>query len=233
MSDVIAPPASTRPPGSPAARRLALPRWLDLRLVAGCTLVLLAVVLGARVVAAADRTTPVWAVSHDLAAGTRLVPGDLVSRDVRLGAAGPAYVAAGGAVPAGYVLTRAVHSGELLPRAALSTADPSATGAAASRVVTVPVEQQHLPQGLRHGERVDVYVTPKATAGQPPPKPERVLSGVPVDEVGGDRGRLVGPTSTLAVAVRVPASEVAALIGALRTGSIDLVCVPAAPDPTG
>jgi hypothetical protein len=231
VSDVIAhtPSAAAGPPASPAARRLALPRWLDLRLVAGCTLVLVAVVLGARVIGAADRTTPVWAVSHDLAAGTRLGPGDLVSRDVRLGAAGSAYVAAG-ALPAGYVLTRAVHSGELLPRAALS---PSGAAAAAARVVTVPVEQQHLPQGLRHGERVDIYVTPKPAPGQPPPRPERVLSGVPVDEVSGDRGRLVGPTSTVAVAVRVPASEVADLIGALRTGSIDLVRVPVVPGSTG
>src|SRR4051794_32919907 len=51
----------------PTPRRVRPPRWLDLRLVLGVLLVLASVLLGARVVGAADATVPVWAVTGDLA----------------------------------------------------------------------------------------------------------------------------------------------------------------------
>ena len=62
-------PATAVPPG-PSPRRVRAPRWLDLRLVLGVLLVLGSVLLGARVVGAADATVPVWAVAGDLAAGS-------------------------------------------------------------------------------------------------------------------------------------------------------------------
>ena len=71
-------------------RRVRPPRWLDLRLVLGVLLVLASVLLGARVVSAADATVPVWAVTGDLAAGTQLSADDLVAVDVRLDAAADA-----------------------------------------------------------------------------------------------------------------------------------------------
>src|SRR6476659_1229278 len=63
---------STEPPAGPSPRRVRPPRWLDLRLVLGVLLVLGAVLLGARIVTAADATVPVWAAAGDLAAGTAL-----------------------------------------------------------------------------------------------------------------------------------------------------------------
>ena len=76
----------------PVPRRTRPPRWLDLRLVLGVLLVLGSVLLGARVVGAADATVPVWAVTGDLAAGTELHAGDLRAVDVRLGDAADAYL---------------------------------------------------------------------------------------------------------------------------------------------
>ncbi len=43
-------------PGSPKAGRLATPGWVDGRLVLGVLLVLVSVVVGARVLSAADRS---------------------------------------------------------------------------------------------------------------------------------------------------------------------------------
>src|SRR3954468_16062952 len=68
----------------PTPRRVRPPRWLDLRLVLGVLLVLGSVLLGARVVSAADATVPVWAATGDLAPGTELTADDLVPVDVRL-----------------------------------------------------------------------------------------------------------------------------------------------------
>ncbi len=64
---------SSEPAAGPTPRRVRPPRWLDLRLVLG------SVLLGARVVTAADATGPVWAATGDLAAGTELTADDLVA----------------------------------------------------------------------------------------------------------------------------------------------------------
>ena len=55
-----APPAGVEVLPGPAPRRVRPPRWLDLRLVLGVLLVLASVLLGARIVSAADVTVPVW-----------------------------------------------------------------------------------------------------------------------------------------------------------------------------
>ncbi len=57
---------------SPTPRRVATPSWLDRRLLLGVALVLASVVIGARVVGAADDTTRMLSVRRDLAAGTLL-----------------------------------------------------------------------------------------------------------------------------------------------------------------
>ncbi len=102
-------------PASPSAGRLATPSWLDARLVLGVLLVLVSVVVGARVLAAADQTQLVWAAARDLAPGTALEPGDLEAREVRLFATGQQYLAAPDQFFVGYVLDRPVLAGELLP----------------------------------------------------------------------------------------------------------------------
>src|SRR3954452_22866223 len=57
------PASPTEAPAGPTPRRVRPPRWLDLRLVLGVLLVLGSVLLGARVVTAADATVPVWAAA--------------------------------------------------------------------------------------------------------------------------------------------------------------------------
>lgn len=212
-----------RPPplASPPAVRVSRPRWRDARLLGGVLLVLASVVLGSRVLAAADDTTPVWAVSRDLAAGTSLRADDLVRRDVRLGSAASTYLSARGSAPVGYVLSRPVRSGELLPASAVNPGG----AAVQQRLVTVPVDRLHRPAGLRHGAQVDVYVTP--TKSEPATTATSlVLASVPVEDVVSDGGRLGPAGDAVGVVLRVDPGQVEALVAATRSGVLDLVQVP-------
>src|SRR4051812_18242447 len=149
-------PAADALPG-PTPRRTRPPRWLDLRLVLGVLLVLGSVLLGARVVGAADATVPVWAVTGNLAAGTELSADDLRAVDVRLGDAANAYLSTS-THPEGSTLSRAVRAGELLPRAAL---DPTTELVQ----LALPVQSGYVPPGLERGQVVDVYAVADPAAG--------------------------------------------------------------------
>lgn len=224
-------------PASPRASRLATPGWLDGRLVLGVLLVLVSVVVGARVLSAADRSTLVYAVNKDLTAGSVLQPQDLVPVRVRLFESAGQYVAVGDRLPTGYVVRRAVGNGELLPLAALYPADEQVD----YREVTVPVEVGHLPPRLPANVQVDVWVTPEAADQQPPAAPpgaepatsselrlrgaQLVLQGVTVLDVDADGGSFRGST-TIPVVLQVRPREVAALVSAMSLGRIDVVRVP-------
>ena len=207
---------------SPRAARLGTPRWLDARLVLGVLLVLLAVVAGARVFAAADRYSRVYVAKHDLVPGERVTAGDLTVGRVRLDGQGSLYVAAG-APPVGYVVTRYVGAHEFLPVAALAA---GAQKDADTRFVTVPVAAGHLPPGLTRGALVDVYLTPKAAAGAPVPPPTLVLDNAAVQSREGG-SRSFGGEATLSVVLAVPVDRVIDVVHAVESGAIDLVAVPA------
>jgi hypothetical protein len=207
--------------GSRRASRLATPRWLDVRLVLGMVLVLLAVVGGARVFASAGHFTKVYVARHTLVPGEHLAAGDLSIGEVRFNGEGSSYVAVGGRAPVGYLVTRYVDAGEFVPLTALSAATLAAGD---SRFVTVPVGPGHLPDGLGHGDLVDVYLTAKVAAGEKVPFPTRVLTAVAVDSTDGGSESSVG--STVAVVLDVPAALVPTMVHAVESGTIDLVRVP-------
>ena len=188
-------------------------------------LVLAAVVVGARLFASAGHETAVFVASHPLVPGEHLAAGDLQVGHVRFDGNGSAYVAADGAAPVGYVVTRYVGAHELVPRSALSAATPVV---GASRFVTVPVEPGHLPEDLGHGDLVDVYLTAKATAGSEVPPPVLVAAAVPVDSYdSGARG--FSGTATESVVLSVPAGLVRPVVHAAEAGTIDLARVPVTP----
>ena len=209
---------------SPAASRLALPRWFDARMVVGILLVLASVVVGAKVFSSAAASTSVWAAARDLPAGARLTSADLTAVKVRLGNGG-AYVSAAGSAPAGYVLTRPVGAGELLPSKAFVDPSKVTDPALARREVTVPVRQDHWPADLRASEVVDVYATSsKADAGPP----VRILAGVTVGSVPSRSRDVFGGSgqSSGSVTLLVRDDQVPALVGAVETSEVDLVRVP-------
>jgi hypothetical protein len=208
LPEVSRPPAE---PAAPVARRVRTPRWLDLRLVLGVLLVLGSVLLGARVVGAADATVPVWAVTGDLAAGTILTPDDLTAVDVRLDASADGYLSTS-VDPVGRTLARGVGEGELLPRAALDETSELVQ-------VALPVQAGWVPPGLRRGQLIDVYAVadPSAgAAGVADGSVGLVVGGAPVQSVTGrSEGVLSTPTTTVQVVVSVPADSASDLLAAV------------------
>jgi hypothetical protein len=138
---------------SPAAQRVATPRWLDPRLILGIVLVLAAVLIGAVVVARARHTDKELAVTRDLAAGTTLRAGDLRAIDVQLPDAAHVY-ARDRAKVVGKVLGRPLAQGELVPSAALGSATPRTT-------VSVPFAADAAPK-LSRGQRIVVWLSSKS-----------------------------------------------------------------------
>jgi hypothetical protein len=129
----------------------------------GILLVTVSVVVGARVIGAADDTVQVWSAASDLGAGEQVGTEDLVATRVRFadGAALAGYFTVDDELPADLQLVRGVAAGELLPRAAVGSA-------ADSDLVQVPVsvEADQVPGSVGAGSVVDVYlVAPAAGAG--------------------------------------------------------------------
>jgi hypothetical protein len=210
-------------------RRVQPPRWLDLRLVLGLLLVLGSVLLGARVLSAADATVPVWAASADLAAGTVLHPGDVVAVEVRLAKASDAYLAT--SVPLdGRLLSHAVHRGELLPRSALDQPRRSVQ-------VALPVQAGYVPPTLARGQLVDVYALPGSSGGGTDASAGSValvVAGAPVEELSGRAaGVLSAPTTTVQVVVSVPADAAARVLGAIGGRTLAVVVHPSVEEPPG
>jgi hypothetical protein len=204
------PSASAEVPG-PTPRRLRPPRWLDLRLVLGVLLVLASVLLGARIVSAADATVPVWAVTGDLAAGTELSAEDLVAVDVRLDDTAAAYLSAA-TRPEGRTLARAVRSGELLPRTALEEVD-------ALVQLALPVQSGYVPPGLQRGQLVDVYAVADPAAGATvvaDGSVTLVLRKAPVQAISGrSEGVLSTPTTAVQVVVAVSDGDADEVLAAI------------------
>jgi hypothetical protein len=187
------------------------PRWLDLRLVLGVLLVLASVLLGARVVSAADATVPVWAVAGDLAAGTELSAEDLVAVDVRLDDTAAAYLSVG-TRPEGRTLARAVREGELLPRTALEEAEELVQ-------LALPVQSGYVPPGLERGQLVDVYAVADPAAGATAVADGSVTLVVrkaPVQAISGrSEGVLSTPTTAVQVVVAVSDGDADEVLAAI------------------
>lgn len=202
---------------SPPAARLRSPRWLDARLLAGVLLVLGSVVVGARLVAMADDTQPLWAAASDLSAGSTLAAADLVAVDAQVPDA-TTYLAAVGDDYVGLRLTRDVGRGELVAASAVTGEDQD------YRLVTVPVARGHFPPGLDKGAAafVDVYVTVKPRGAGVPGQPQKVIDQVEVVAVEKSTGFGAGG-GTVPVVLRIPADRADRVVAAVQAGEIDLV----------
>lgn len=212
---------STRPKAAvPPATRSRRPGWRNPRLLLGMLLVAGSVVLGARLLAAADDTVDVWAVARDLPAGATVDVADLKRRQIRFPDEETAdgYLSSRDAVPVGATLNRAVSAGELLPRSAF------AQGAGPALVeVPVSVVSDDLPATVRQGSVVDVWVTPKVSAvGQTRAKAVPVLTDVVVVAVPRTSDSLA-PQTTRQVIVGVPAAradDLGTALGGMSEGRV-------------
>jgi hypothetical protein len=216
---------------SPPAARLSRPRWLDLRFVIGVLLVLGSILLGTRIIADADDTTQVLALTRDVQPGVRLTAADVTARRVLLDQGLDHYLAADSAV-AGYVTTRPIRAGELLPRSAIApAADASATGSI--RWVTIAIPTEERPHGLSRRQLVDVWIAP--AEGQDTGGSARLLaSGVAVEAVTNtSTGLSSAQESTVTLVIRPSGDRsledlVGELVTAARDARVYLTVTPGA-----
>lgn len=217
----------------PVAARLRRPGWRDPRLLVGLVLVAASVALGGWAVAAAGRTVPVYVAVGALVPGQPLDADALAVREVRLDAAGGAYLGADEPLADGLVVQRTVADGELVPLSALGSVDDLAL-----RPVGVPVAGG-LPGGLVEGAVVDLWFVPAdapggavtgASAGgvgaAAAPEPYELAAGLTVAEVGEPEGAFaVGGTTT--VHVLVPVERLTDVLAATAAeGDVQVVVVP-------
>lgn len=146
-------------PVSPPANRLRRARWRDPRLWLGTLLVLTAVVVGAKVLAAADNTVPVWSLDHAASAGMAITQDDLRVTQVHFTGSGSEelYWLGGDALPSPAYLTRDVGPGELLARSALSTDSTTVP-----HQLPLAVAAAGAPSDLVPGDHVEVWAVPPA-----------------------------------------------------------------------
>ena len=139
----------------PPASRATTPGWRDPRLWVGVVIVALSVVAGSRLLAAADESVPVWAVTSDMAPGDRVTAADLVARHVRFVDESDLslYYPTDHALPGDLRLLQPVGVGELLPRSATGTADQTGV-----LHLPVQVEPGAVPPDVGAGSVVDVYL---------------------------------------------------------------------------
>ena len=207
----------------PTAKRLQRPSWRDPRLVVGLVLVLLGTAVGARVVASADDTVPMYSASTTIRPGDHLTAENLRRVDVQLGDQASRYLSARSAVPDDSYALRDIPEGELVPASAVGS-----RGTVAVQPVTVEVDANSA-RGLPANALVDVWVSPRDSQSTQ----ERYLDAtltlqrVSVSPMTQDSGRFGAASSTMAVQIRVPRDKVAEVIAAVdKQSRFTLVPVP-------
>lgn len=207
-------------PAAPTPRRMARPRWLNVRVVLGVVLVAVAVVAGATVVGGSARTVPVWAANRDLAAGTVLTTQDLVRVDVNLGGTAGHYLGADADSPAGRAVVAPVATGELI---AVSDVEPAPAG----RVVVVGVSPDRMPPGVDHGSVIDLYLTTSGATTADGVQTEIIQQEVTVQSVTApDAGGLSAASSNgYQLALLLSSDEADQLVRTLPRGEVTVVLV--------
>jgi hypothetical protein len=211
---------STQVGAAPPARRLGSSRWRDPRLAVGVILVAASVVLGARVVASADDTVPVWSLRHDVPTGSSLTADDVTVTHIHFESADDAdrYFDGDQSLPPDLVADHDLVAGELLARSALTKPESKAVDQ-----LTLPVTEGLYPVDLAPGDRVDVWVT-QDESDDPSPDGERLLDDVAVLDVDAADSSLDSSSTVVLVALEPDDADVLRhLFGSVTTGSVGLI----------
>lgn len=220
VPQTLADTAPATAPDSPPADRLVVRRWRDPRLWVGLVLVAASVLVGSRLLAAADDTVGVWALTRDVPAGAPLTADVLAVRQVRFGddATEAGYLPAARPPGPRAVARRDLAAGELLARAAVGRPARSAVE------LPVVVGPGGAPDDLQVGDVVDVWVGPPPGSGSTAPA-ARMLTAVSVVRAAHTSGPL-GEAAERQVLLGLDAAERPALgplLGRLAGGSVVLV----------
>jgi len=186
----------------------------------GLVLVAASVLVGARLLAAADDTVSVWATRAEVRAGQPVTASDLVSRRVRFTDAASAarYLDAGTPLPDGLTARRDVGAGELLPGSAVASDSVTTL-----QRVPVTVDTAAVPATIRVGSVVNVWVTADTgQSGRPTTPATLVFEHVPVVAVPMSRDELA-PQDTRQVIIGVDDAHASGLpdaIAAIPRGTV-------------
>lgn len=213
-------------PESPPARRLDRRRWKDPRLWVGLLLVAGSVLVGARLLAAADDTVDVWVLTRDVPSGQPVDVGALELDQVHFadGARTDRYLLGSQPPPESAVAAHDLAAGELLARSAVSD-----RGESDLSHLPVVVGASGAPEDLRAGDVVDVWVVPpQSTSGDTGPAAQ-VLDEVRVVSADRSSGPL-GEAATRQVLLGLEsgpdgqvASDLGELLTSVSTGSVVLI----------
>lgn len=205
---------SSRTQSQARARAFAL----DPRLAIGVVLVAASVVGVVSIVAATDDSTEVYAAASTLTPGDRVLSSDLVIRSVKLNEATDRYIARGELPANGFVATRPIEAGELIPASSLGSHD----GLSLTSVVVLP--QGGLSGSVSTGASVDVWASAEAEDGAYG-APGVIIAGAVVVGLLEDDS-LVSSAQGSAIELLVPRSRVARVLEAMANGDV-LSVIPA------
>jgi len=179
----------------------------DPRLAIGLLLVACSVAGVVAIVTAADTSVQVYAARDPLAPGDRITSSNLEARSVRLDVATALYLAPGDIPAAGFVVTRAVAEGELVPASAVGNVDGLRL---TSVVLTIG---SPLAASVRPGSVVDVWAAEKIDNGHFGP-PAVIVSGATVVRLV-ESDSIIAADQAAGIEVLVPKSKTARLLQAL------------------
>jgi len=192
--------------------------WFDPRFAIGIVLVIGSVVGVLAVVSTADSSVQVYAARSTLTPGDRIAADDLSVRSVRLGELRAKYLGAGEIPSGGFVVTRAVPVGELVP--ASSVGNPAGVRVA-SVVVTVRGE---LARSIAASLVVDVW-SAAVTENNDFGPPSVLVSSATVVRVIEPKG-IISDRGGSSVELLVPRSKTARVLEAIANqDAISLVPV--------
>jgi hypothetical protein len=180
--------------------------WFDPRFAIGIGLIAASVLGVLWLVAAADRTVPVYAAASELSAGDRIAASDLVEHDVRLGELGDNYLTVADLPEEGLVVVRSVSAGELVPMSAVGSG-------AGLRVNSVVVSiAGGLSRSIQPGAVVDLWSAREIEHGEFGP-PAVLVSSATVVRVVEPEGFVAGGAART-VEVLVPRAQTARVLDA-------------------
>lgn len=202
------------------ASRMRRPSWRDPRLGVGVLLVVASVALGSWAVSRADATVEVYQASGPVTPGDVIDVDDLHVVQVRLDGVENMYLVPGSELEEA-VITRTVADGELVPLAALGSADDLDLRPVQ---IAMPATMQDI---VTPGSRVDLWVAlpdPGSTQRALLP-PELLVEDVEVREVHTDTSVFAGSDSVQAQ-VLVATADLPGVLAALAAdGQITIVPV--------
>jgi hypothetical protein len=179
----------------------------DPRLAIGLLLVAASVAGVVTIVSAADTSVQVYTARDPLAPGDRITVDDLEERSVRLDVAGVLYLEPGDVPATGFVVTRSVAEGELVPASAVGSVD----GLRLTSVVLTMSSQ--LAASVQPGSVVDVWAAQEGESNHFGPPAVVVPGATVVRLIKTDS--IVASDEATAIEVLVPKSKIARVLEAL------------------